>query len=578
MKNCINCGAPMEEQDAVCAQCGGNAAPVESVEPAETVVPSEVEVEAAAPAPVTAAAAATGGFTMGAASEGKSEEKKPMSKAVMGAIAGVAVLAVILIAVFARGGGGSADQGPFFDAMNNTGVAMSEEFGAFAAETGVSDLVAAMDNAYTRHTVSFGMPVDGATGDVKFDIIAEYNPDGTEAFVGLLFDMMGESGALLQMSYIDHVLTAASPLLLSNAYSIDLKDIETTLPNSTIGGLMGITEESMTEMMDMMFPGGIESLTTTEDFAFTDETIQAIEASAETFKDACKISEGKDETVTVNGISRDCVMYVMDIPPAAVETYYAEILSAIFADENFLALMKQSMAYDSALSGYSSTEEYFAEIETEVNTAISEMMAEVEKTELVGYVLDEQFVRGDLVLTGKKSGDVVTFVLEIGGEKNLTDEITLTIESTIPEQKFVVKHVGNVVPENGAVDCVLTVSSVDVADDSETVYAEGSLFWDSSLETDNFNVSFDIVDVGGFLVEGTMLAGEKFVLDMPVVSFYDSYGDETTISFSWVSETIDALQTVPGTVINVLDMDMAQLMTMMEEIQTSSEAFGGLFY
>ena len=582
MKNCINCGTPMEDQDAVCKQCEGNAPAEESVAPE---APETSVAESAAPEAVASiveekatTTAATSGFTM-SAGEGEAGGKKPVSKALMGAIAGVAVLAVILIAVFARGGGGgvSADYGPLFDAMNNTGVAMSEEFSAFASETGVSDLAVALEDSYTRHTFAVGVAGDEAVGDVKFDVIAEYNPEGTEGYVELLFDLMGQSGSIMQISYVEHVMTVASPLLLSNAYSLNLENIETTLPNSTIGSLLGITEESMTEMMDMMFPAGIDAIAATEEFTFTDATNKAVEDAADKFNKACKLSEGKDETVTVNGISRDCVMYVMNIPPAAVETYYAETLSAVFKDENFLALMQQSMAFDSALSGYSSTEEYLTDIETEINAAISEMMTEVKKIELLGYVHDEQFVRGDLVLTGENSRDEVFFVLEIGGEKNLTDEITLTIESTMPAQKYVVKHAGNMIPENGVVDCALTVSYVDVADDSETVYAEGGFYWDSKAAADNFNVAFDIVDVGGFSIEGTMLVDEKFTLDIPVASFYDSYGDETTLSFSWVLEPIDALQTVSGSVINVLDMDMAQLMTMMEEIQTSAESLSGLF-
>lgn len=369
----------------------------------------------------------------------------------------------------------------------------------------------------------------------------------------------------------NHFLAVASPILLSDAYGINLDKIESDLPDSALGQLLGITEENMEEAMDSF-----------RDFAATqgsslelsEKSKDTIEEALDTFKSKIKISENGTTSVAINGRNKDCEEYTLKIPKEDLKNLIHTYVETIANDEHFNAFL---LGFSASSSGISTEEDLDAALQESLDsffTSLDETFSDIDEITLLGYVSDGYLLRSDLTVDTTYAP--IFWSVELGSERKLTDALTFTM--TADDETFVMSHKGHIVPNDGVVESALSVSMAYGEDSQPTPLMEGSFRWDTGAEDQNLTIHFeDPFEEEEFDLSGKLTLKDALTLDLsiPMDSDYEDESLLLTILYNGFPTT--EVKKIDGEPVDLLSMDESELQALMLEIQQSINSLQALF-
>lgn len=601
MSQCKKCGAPVEDGEELCANCGAEAeetrdtpqdapppetqvqnaaeevpSPEEDAQEADptaqgTPEPSEPQAEesAGAEAPGALWNTPAEGAVTPEADDGGTPPPAKRSRT-LPVIIGIVVVVVVILLICAANGlfgsGSSRGEDDLFGAWENTKEKMEDEWNEMLDVTGLSATSDSLKASGADQELAVSIPLSAAMS-LDFSLVAQSNAAGDKGYVSLDAGFFGMSQRIVELSQAEKTMIIASPMLFEGTYSLNSDEARTGLADCALGRMMGVEEDAVASAFDAIDSYG----SMVSDFGLTAQTNASLEQAWKNLKQSVEVKNNGQETVTVNGVDRDCTAYYVAFTNDQIKTYLNAVTTAMLQDENLRGYMEPTML----TSGMRSWEELLVETQD----AIDEMMEQIEQIYFNGYVADGCLVKGRLTLVS--DGIPLAIGIEIGGERNLTDAITLAMyeeDGTV----WQIKHKGSLVPVNGVVSSEITLTTTSASTGLEEENMTMNLVWDTTKQSDNLSFSCEIPDALLFTLDGSLVVDNAISL---AISHY-SYGDYSTnsskqgdLSITYHAQPGGEISEVTGAADarNLLTMSESELEALVMEIQNSAYSLAGMF-
>ncbi len=541
MKECSKCGEMMDDNLDTCPHCNTKQGEALAEKPDVLETKDEIGLVGRPAGDISTT------------EDGPNFIKKPFPVKIVIAM-GLAVLLIIVVAVAlcSRSGERRQSQSAFFQSIEATQEAIEDELEQAKVETGLAAFLKNIDKKGLSSDVTFSISA-GSLGleGLSARLMSQQNAVGNQVYVEGSVGLFGMTYQVLEYSMNKNLLVFASPLLFTGAYSLDLDRLEQDLPDSALGTMMGIDKESAKAIAEYCRT----SLSLSQNhYALDKKTEKELERAWADFESSLTFSSTGNETVPINGMEQDCEKINVEVPNEAMLTYLNTCIDAMAKDQTIISLLN--------LNAISSTQNQdFETMVAEMKSSLEDAFAEIQSITMTGYVKDGLMLRLDTSLTSQKN-DAFSLTFEFGGEKNLTDALTITAKEG--DNHVILAWKGNVIPIDGVVQGQLLVSASE-----DTASAGLDLYWAPLQETNNFSLSCNVVEETVFSMKGNLAVSDtQFVMNPMTFTVSDSIGGGlVTVDLeAFPTEKIGSISVKPT---NLLTMDEEALQNLITEIQSS---------
>lgn len=490
-------------------------------------------------------------------------------------IALIIALAVVLVAgaavllyFFVFTGGSPADR--VREGYSKTMATLSEEYAATSDQLGVSAALQQLYEGPSRQTISFSTSVPEVPGNIT--VTGDINADLLQGRLDMDLSVGYSGTPLLEGSVLmdGKVVSFMAPQLFSGEYGVDIEEVQESM--GIIGGADGPTAiwGSVPLWTDGLFSD--VDADTLQGGIVGEATREAITELFDSLLDGAAIESTGSQSTRVNDVTRDCEAFSLNIAEDAWVDFLYDASDALLADETFMGLMLQAMG--NTTGGYYTE----TELRQQVRDSVDELLYQLE-TNLGGdiegtvYLADGRLVKLELSFDSLETLDIL---LEIGGEHNLSDAVSLTIDTRFASVNLSAK--GAQVPASGVYSMVYSVSAQEKGY-GDAFSASAEIYWDTTKSYDNFSLYLQAS--GGLWLDarGTLSAdGEAKTFSMQLDEVYATDGyDEFSFSLDYDVQpgSAGAIRTPNPVYLN--RMSDEELNAWMEEIMYSMYAMEDLF-
>lgn len=408
---CLKCGKELANNAKFCPHCGA-------------VVAANVPQPAPAPDPVSAPSGNTGGFGSGLNPQRTGHRGRGMILAV----AGVAVLAVVLVIALAVSGVFGSAKGK----VRKAALKSVSAYTGAAKDVGLPDLKELVESQ------KFSQSCEVALED--FDLGYSYFDTSALEGVGVRFsanyDLSGEKLSAAATPFYGSVDLLTAELVMDGS-KIYVNSPELT--GSTYYGMdtmtlgedlqkLGADEDEVGELSFNIFQLVKEMQEITKMDA---ENQKAIADAGKALYEAIEVEKGDGETVKVNGSSVNCTAYTVVIPEDAMTDWLKAVRSAVSDSVDYrkdLTALFSSMGLPDEVMDQVKKALSDADPKQSVKTmfkGLEDMVDALGDVELQVYVSDGYIM--SVTYSRRIEGTRVRLELDLGGGKNYVDDLSLTV-------------------------------------------------------------------------------------------------------------------------------------------------------